>query len=91
MFQYATVTHPNIAFSVNKLCHLMHQSTIVHFKAMKRVHLFLRGTISRCFAITPSRTDILSAFGDVDWAWCPDDRKLTGGFLIYLGNNLIRW
>lgn len=34
---------------------------------------------------------LVSAFSDADWAGCPDDRRSTGGFAIYLGSNLVSW
>jgi hypothetical protein len=27
---------------------------------------------------------LVSAFSDADWAGCPDDRKSTGGFAVFL-------
>jgi hypothetical protein len=38
-----------------------------------------------------SKSMIVSAFSDADWAGCVDDRRSTGGFAVYLGNNLISW
>jgi hypothetical protein len=32
----------------------------------------------------------INAFSDADWG-CPDDRRSTGGFAIYLGSNLVSW
>jgi hypothetical protein len=34
---------------------------------------------------------LLSAFSDADWAGNIDDRHLTGGFVVFLGPNLITW
>jgi hypothetical protein len=34
---------------------------------------------------------MVSAFSDADWAGCTDDQKSMGGFVVFLGPNLISW
>jgi hypothetical protein len=34
---------------------------------------------------------LVSAFYDVDWAVCQDDRRSTGGFAVFLESNLVSW
>ncbi|KAJ0727195.1 putative RNA-directed DNA polymerase [Helianthus annuus] len=101
--QYATLTRPDIAFSVNKVCQFMHAPTENHWTAVKRILRYLKGTTDLGLRIRHDSGSILHAFTDVhwtnsvqaysdsDWAGCPVDRRSTGGFAIYLGSNLVSW
>ncbi|GKC02061.1 retrovirus-related pol polyprotein from transposon TNT 1-94 [Tanacetum coccineum] len=79
--QYVTLSRPDIAFAVNKVCQYMHALTENHWSAVKRILRYLHGN--------PDTS--LEAFSDADWAGDSDDRRSTKGFSIYLGSNLISW
>ncbi|KAK1424826.1 hypothetical protein QVD17_20164 [Tagetes erecta] len=100
--QYVTLSRPDITFAVNKVCQFMHSPTINHWSAVKRILRYLRGTSNyglqikhdssiNLHAYTDAEFQSLSAFSDADWAGCPDDRRSTGGYAIYLGSNLVSW
>jgi hypothetical protein len=42
-------------------------------------------------SIQPASQLTINAYADSDWAGCPDDRRSTTGYLVFLGNNLISW
>jgi transposase InsO family protein len=88
--QYCTLTRPDIAYSVNQLCQFLHSPTTVHLIAAKRVLRYLKGTLHYGLYYTPGSLK-LNGFCDSDWAGCPDDRKSTTGYAIYLGPCLISW
>ena len=89
--QYATVTRPEISFSVNKCCQFMQNPAEEHWKAVKRVLRYLAGTVSHGIVLSPSSHLPLRGFCDADWGADPDDRRSTSGSCIFLGPNLISW
>ncbi|XP_071680467.1 uncharacterized protein [Lolium perenne] len=89
--QYLTLTRPDIAFSVNKVCQFLHAPTTVHWTAVKRILRYVSGTMSLGLTFRRSSSTLVSAFSDADWAGCVDDRRSTGGFAVYFGPNLISW
>jgi len=89
--QYLTLTRPDISFSVNKVCQFLHAPTTVHWAAVKRILRYLKSCVKLGLRINRSRSFLVSAYSDADWAGCPDDRRSTGGFVVFIGNNLVSW
>lgn len=89
--QYLTLTRPDISFAVNKVCQFLHAPSITHISAVKRILRYIQGTSNLGLRIWRSKTMIVSAFSDADWAGCIDDRLSTGGFAVFLGDNMISW
>ncbi|XP_043725831.1 uncharacterized mitochondrial protein AtMg00810-like [Telopea speciosissima] len=89
--QYAILTRPNIIYAVNKACQFLAQPTDLHWQGVKCILQYLKGTILHRLQIYDQSSWALSAFFDADWASCPDDRKSTSGYLVYLGRNLVSW
>jgi histone deacetylase 1/2 len=89
--QYLTLTRPDISFAVNKVCQFLHSPTTIHWSAVKRILRYIKGTTKLGIKFSKSESMLVSAFSDADWAGCVDDRRSTGGFAVFLGNNLISW
>jgi histone deacetylase 1/2 len=89
--QYLTLTRPDLSFAVNKVCQFLHSPTTTHWEAVKRILRYVQGTIGLVIKIRKSKSMLVSAFSDADWAGCPDDRRSTGGFAVFLGCNIISW
>lgn len=89
--QYLTLTRPDICFAVNKVCQYLHAPTTIHWTAAKRILRYVRYTLGVGLQLTRSPSTLVNGFSDADWAGCIDDRRSTGGFAIFLGNNLISW
>jgi hypothetical protein len=89
--QYLTLTRPDLAFSVNKVCQFLHAPTTAHMVAVKRILRYVQGTMNLGIKIRKYSSLRVNAFSDVDWAECSDDGRSIDGFAIYLGSNLISW
>lgn len=79
--QYATITRPEIFYSVNKVCQFLSAPLEDHWKVVKRILRYLQGTIHHGLLISPASLHEplqLTGFCDADWA-DPDDRGSTSG------------
>lgn len=89
--QYLSVTRPDIAYVVNKVCQFMHAPKEFHWQAMKRILMYLRGTDHYGLTLSRSSNLRLTAFCDVDWGLDVDDRRSITGYCVYLGSNMVSW
>jgi hypothetical protein len=89
--QYLTMTRPDLTYAVNQACQFMHSPTTTHLQAVKRILRYIKGTIDLGIHLTPCSSLTLHAFSDANWAGCPDDRRSTIGYCIFLGPNLVSW
>jgi hypothetical protein len=58
---------------------------------VKRILRYVRGTADLGLRIVRSPSLLVSGFSDADWAGSLDDRRSTGGFVVFLGANLVSW
>jgi hypothetical protein len=69
----------------------MHAPIDSHWVVVKRILCYLKGTTTHGLHITRSFSFVLHNFIDADWACNIDDRKSTGGYLVFFGQTLILW
>jgi len=69
----------------------MHDPREPHLAALKRILRYLRGTLDFGLLLRWSASADLVVYTDTDRAGCPDMRRSTSGYAIFLGNNLISW
>ncbi|RVW15239.1 Retrovirus-related Pol polyprotein from transposon RE1 [Vitis vinifera] len=91
--QYATITRPDITYSVNRVCQFMQAPLTAHWKAVKRILRYLAGTLHHGLHLQHSSNSHLNITGfcDADWASDVDDRHSTSGYCLFLGPNLVSW
>ncbi|CAH9131347.1 unnamed protein product [Cuscuta epithymum] len=89
--QYLTFTRPDISYAVQQVCLHMHDPRVPHFDALKRILRYVKGTLDYALHLRPTTTADLVAYSDADWGGCPDTRRSTSGFCVFMGDNLISW
>jgi hypothetical protein len=66
MFQYTTITRPDLTFAVNKVSQFFAQPSDFHWKIVKRILRYIAGTLSLGLQLTKSTDLHLQAFYDAD-------------------------
>lgn len=89
--QYATITRPDIAYAVNRVCQFMHSPTTHHWQATKRILRYLKGTSHHCLQFKPTTANYLLAYSDAGWISNKEDSRSQYGYAIFHGSNLINW
>ncbi|XP_062225019.1 uncharacterized mitochondrial protein AtMg00810-like [Phragmites australis] len=87
--QYLTLTRPDLAYAVQQACLFMHDPREPHLALIKRILRYVKGTIDSDLHIGTSPVSSLTAYSYADWAGCPDSRRSTSGYYVYLSDNLI--
>jgi hypothetical protein len=63
----------------------------MHWGLVKRLLRYLRGTIDHGLVLHGGSSTDIATYSDGDWAGCPDTRRSTSGYCIFLGSSLISW
>ncbi|GJZ47416.1 copia protein [Tanacetum coccineum] len=91
LLQYLTFTRPDISYAVQQTCLHMHDPREEHMTALKRILHYVQGTLHYELHLYKSPSSTLVSYTDADWGGCPDTRRSTSRYCVYLGDNLISW
>ena len=89
--QYVTLTRLDKSLAVNKACQKMHQPSSQDWTDLKHLLRYLKGTILHGLLLSRNLKNFICAYSESDWAGSTIDRQSIGGYLVYLGTNLISW
>ena len=89
--QYVTVTRPELAYSVNKVCQFMQRPTDEQWKTVKRILRYLRATMDYGIHLNKVVELSLIGFSNADLGSNPDDRRSVLGHCVLFGNNIVSW
>ncbi|XP_014506571.1 uncharacterized protein LOC106766352 [Vigna radiata var. radiata] len=88
---YHTNTCPDITYAVHRLSQHVASPTKLHHQVAFRILRYIKQTPGQGIFLKAINTLTLKAYSDLDWASCPDSRKSTTGYIVYLGDSPISW
>ncbi|KAL1346307.1 hypothetical protein AAHE18_08G180600 [Arachis hypogaea] len=89
--QYLTITRLDLSYAVNRVSQFMHHPTILHWKAVKQILRYLKGTTDKGLVFNKSTNFRFLGFADANWGGDVDDRKSISGYCVFTGCNLNVW
>lgn len=87
----ANFTRPDLSFAVHKLAQFAKNPHMVHWKAVKRVLAYLKGTLSLGLMYKANSEKKMLAYADADYAGSLDDRHSTSGHVIFSCDGPVSW
>src|SRR6266540_7557105 len=86
----ASATRPDIVFAVSKLSRFVSNPGDDHWRALKRVMRYLKGTSS--YGIHYTRYPrVLEGYSDSNWISDADEIKATSGYEFTFGGGVVSW
>ena len=86
----ALATRPNIAHTVSVLCRFNSNPGIAHWKSVKHLFRYLRGTLDYRLIYGPTDSnELFTSFCDADHAGNPDNGRSTSGYDLRIGSGAI--
>ena len=83
-------TRPDICFAVGMVSRYQSNPGPVHWKAVKRILRYLKGTAT--YSLCYEGNDMqLKGYTDADWGGDLDERKSASGYIFLLNNGAISW
>jgi hypothetical protein len=88
---YITTSRPDIMHYVGMVGRYQATPKHSHLLAIKRIFIYLRGTMNYGLWYPRNQNFQLSVYSDAYWANCVDERKRTSGGEFFLGDSLVTW
>jgi hypothetical protein len=88
---YIRTSHPDIMHVVGMVGRYQSTPKQSHLLAIKRIFRYLKETMTYGLWYPRNQNFQLTAYSDVDWAKCVDERKRTSGGAFFLGDSLVEW
>ncbi|KAI3742955.1 hypothetical protein L1987_60654 [Smallanthus sonchifolius] len=89
--RYLLHTRPDLGYSTGILSRFMEKPRISHFKAMKQVLRYVKGTVGYGLKFRRGGDGKLLGYSDSSHGLDVEDRKGTTGMVFYYSNNLVTW
>ena len=88
----ATSTRPDISFAVGVLARFNKNPGIEHWKAVKHLFRYLKGSLDYQLVYGPSDSPhLFTTYTDADHGGNPDNGRSTGGYAIIIGGGAVSW
>ena len=62
-----------------------------HLKVAQHIVQYIKGAPSQGLLYSSDSDLHVKAFSDSDWVGCPDIRRSTTGYCVFLGSSLVSW
>lgn len=89
--RYLTHTMPNLMFNVRFLNRFMENPSSEHFKSVKWVLRYIKGTFDLGLKYKKEKNFVLEGLYDSDDRVDAEERKSTFSFYFFVGENLVTW